>query len=256
MGSLRLKVLLLLSVALLTLSCGIKRPPKPLSPPEYEVRRIGSKVYLIPKTKDIVAEGFVSKNGFFLREDPNSFCFGVRSSQGKEVRSCVGEAKVERPSFEVRVGEEDVEVLLEEGTYRLYPYREGELVPEQQGEVRGGRVELRREFRERKVWITKVIGDVESEPALITVPPIQPPQPKPPEDLIYMVRGEKIYLYWWTGEENVRSLVYKNGKLLTQEPILRNYFVDDLPREETLYEIVLVNEMGGRSEPGKIIYRP
>ena len=256
MGCGKFKILLIILKIGLILSCGIKKPPKPVLPPKYELKRIGSKVFLIPKTKALKAEGFVPVNGLLLKEDPSRFCFKVSGPQGKEVLSCVEEAVKVRPKAEAKVVEDKVEVLMaDKGTYRVYAYKGGELVPKPVMEFSGNRIELKRDYKEKIFGITKVIGKVESEPVVVKIPPLEPPEPEPPEDLRYIVRGGKLYIYW-SGGDDLSFLVYRNGKLLTSEPIVRNYFVDKLPEAETVYEVVSVNRLGGKSKPVRIVYRP
>ncbi len=253
----RFKILFLLLKFGLILSCGIKKPPKPLPPPEYELKRIGSKVYLIPKIKGLKAEGFVPIDGFLVRDDPSRFCFKVSSPKGREVLSCVEEAGAGRPSLEVEVKNDRVEIIAKEvGTYRLYPYRDGKLIPKPLAEVRGRKMEIERGLKPKIVGVTKVMGRVESEPTIVEIPPVEPLRPAPPEDVRYVVRGDKLFLYWWGPDDEVRFLVYRNGKLLTPEPIVSNYYVDELPKRETVYEIVSVNSAGAKSEPARIVYRP
>ena len=252
----KFKILLILLKIGLIFSCGIKKPPKPIPPPQYELKRIGSNVFLIPKTQGLKAEGFVPLDGFLVREDPSRFCFKVSSPQSKKVLVCIEEAVSVRPRFELQIKKDRLVVRMEEeGRYRVYPYRDGKLVPTPLMEVEGGSIELKRDYKKKVFGITKVVGKVESEPVVVKVPPLKPPEPDPPRDLRYIIRGGKIYIYWWGGED-LRFLVYRNRRLLTPEPIVRNYFVDKLPESEAIYEIVSVNRFGGRSKPARIVYRP
>lgn len=257
MGCRGFKILSVILKTSLIFSCGVKGPPKPIPPPEYELRRIGTKVFLIPKTQGLRAEGFVSEGDLLVREDPSRFCFTVYSPGTRRVMACVEEAKGVEPNFRLELREDRVEVLLdEEGRYRVYPYIGGRLHPKVLKEVEGRKIELERGREEKVFAITKVLGKVESEPVLVRVPTLEPPRPKPPREVRYLVKGGRIYLYWWSEEDEAGFLVYRNGKLLTPRPIKRNYFVDDLPVEGAVYEIVSVNEAGGRSEPARIVYRP
>ena len=125
MGCGRFKILLVILKMSLIFSCGVKSPPKPVPPPEYELRRVGTKVFLIPKNRGIKAEGFVPVEGFLIREDPSRFCFRVYSPGRRQVMACVEEAVEGEPTFGLRIEEDRVEVLLDEdGLYRVYPYRE------------------------------------------------------------------------------------------------------------------------------------
>ncbi|WP_157560584.1 hypothetical protein [Hydrogenivirga sp. 128-5-R1-1] len=238
------------------LSCGIKGDVKPLPEPEYKLSRIGNKVYLIPKNEKIVPEGFLKRKGFYVREEPGRFCFSVKHLEGKEELACVGGSPHKRPRLKLEVREEYVRVLFEEGgTYRVYPYEE-ELLPEPVKEVKGDSLSLERRLNPYRVAITMVVGGVESEPVVVEVPPRKPPKPPKPEHLRLVVKGDKLYLYWWTEEEKVGFLVFRNGKLLTRRPLRNNVFVDRVPEGEAVYEVRSVNEFGVESEPARIIYRP
>ncbi len=239
----------------LFLSCGVKSDVKPLPEPEYEVLRIGEMVYLIPKNREVMPEGFRKEDGFFLRRERKKFCFEVKHVEGKSELACVGRAVEEKPSVELRLTREEAVLLFKDpGRYRIYPFR-GELIPRRISEVKGDRAVLKRGYKPYKVAVTKVINGSESPPVIVEIAPREPPKPSRPEGLKLVVRGGKLYLYWWS-EEDVRFLVYKNGELVTPEPTVQNVFVDDLPREKTTYEIRAVNEFGVKSEPVRIIYKP
>lgn len=251
----KLKTALLLLKIAIILGCGIKKSPKPLPLPNYEVKRIGSKVYVIAPVSEVEVKGFEVVNGFFVKEHPDRFCFRIRRLGGREVFHCVNRAKEGKPSVKVSFeGKKATLMFEEEGTYRIYPVKE-HLIPKKVKEFKGRVLVMERTFENRTYAVTKVEGSVESEPAVVNIPPLQPPRPEPPEDVSLVVREGRLYLYWWGGEDN-RYLVYRNGRLLTQEPIIRNVFVDDVPQTETVYEVVSVNKFGVRSEPARIIYKP
>jgi len=183
-------------------------------------------------------------------------CFRVRHAEGKSVLQCVDRASEYIP--EVARRKEDKELVLEmerEGVYRVYPY-ESRIVPSRIGEFKGREVRLKRGFKPYKVAITMVVGRVESKPLIIEVPPIEPPKPPPPSALKFIKKEGKLYLYWSHPDEGVRFEVYRNGQLLTQEAIIQNLYVDNVPERETLYEVIAVSEDGARSEPARVIYKP
>ncbi len=241
---------------LLICACGIKKEPKPPPLPEFEVKRIGSLVFLIPSVPDVEAEGFVKGDGFLVRKEPSRFCFRVGVKGGRETLRCVEGAKDKRPSAEVKLEEDHVILFLrEEGIYRLYPY-EGRLIPKPIMEVRGRVLNVRREYEKKVYALTQVIDNVESQPLLVEVPPIESEAPPPPKRLSFLVRGNRLYLYWSASDEATGFLVFRNGRLLTERPVVGNVFIDDVPAEVTVYEVVAVNRWGRKSKPVRVIYRP
>ncbi len=232
----------------------MKRDPRPLPLPHFDLYRVGSYVYLVPREGEIVAEGFERRNSYLVRRVEDSFCFRVRRVGGRELLRCVARAHLTPPEVEVEVRPESVLLTAPEGRYRLYAYRDG-LVPPPLREF-GGRLELERELEERVYAVTEVLGDVESAPVLIRVPPKEPPEPPPPRDVRYTVRDGRLYIYWWADEGAEGFLVYRDRRLLTETPIRSHVFIDDLPEGEVVYEIVSVNRFGKRSKPAVLRYRP
>lgn len=246
---------LLLNLCLIY-TCGIKKDPKPLPLPEFDLRRIGTYVYLIPKEKGVRAEGFYRQGNFMYRVEEKNFCFRVWKENGRERNVCVEEAYTYRPKAELLL-EEDRLILRfrRSGRYRIYPYTD-RLVPKPIKEFEGSEVFLPREYSTRRYAITEVKGPVESEPLVVEVPPKIPPKSQKPKEVSYVKRGGKIYIYW-SMQENVEGyLVYRNGKLLTPKPIIQNIFVDEEPKKLTRYEIISVNKFGVKSEPAILIYKP
>ncbi|MDQ7038468.1 MAG: hypothetical protein Q9N26_04640 [Aquificota bacterium] len=235
-------------------SCGVKKPPKPPPYPEFQVKRIGDLVYVIPKGREVVVKGFVKGEGFWYRKEEGRFCFKVSHRRGRSVLSCVEGKVTGKPEVEVRVLEDRVVIRARgfEG-YRVYPVMD-ELIPIEVARFRN-ETTLRREHTLRRYGITGVVRGAETEPVIVEVPPLEPPVPDPPEDLSYTVRGNRIVIFWrW--EEGVSYLVYRGDKLLTEKPIKTNVFVDDLPPRVTVYRVVAVNRFGKRSRPAVIVYRP
>jgi hypothetical protein len=234
--------------------CGIKKPPKPPPYPEFQVKRIGDLVYVITADENVVVEGFEKGRGFWFTRREEKFCFKVSHRRGKTVLRCVGASPRGRPRVQVDLREDRVLIRAKGfGLYRIYPVGET-LIPVQVAEFRDTLI-LKRERRTRRFGITGVLRNAETEPVLVEVPPLEPPAPEPPEDLSYTVRGNRIILFW-RGGEGLRYLVYRNGSLVTREPIRANVFVDRLPTSETVYEVVAINRFGKRSEPAVILYRP
>lgn len=252
-----LKFCFILLNFILISSCGIKREPEPLPEPEFRVLRIGTLVYLIPSNKDVVPESFTGRGWYYVKDKPERFCFRVKHLRGKEALVCVPEAYTGKPSAEVILLKDSLKLLFKrEGVYRVYPYREG-LIPKVLKELRGREVLLERKHTPYMVAITELVGDRESEPLILEVPPRKPPEPPPPEGLRYVVREDRLILYWWSGSEDVSGfLVYRNGKLLTEKPIIQNVYEDRLPKGKTIYEVRSVNKFGVKSEPARIIYSP
>jgi len=240
-------------IPLVCTSCGVKRDPQPLPLPEFDLLRIGSRIYVVPRKGEILPEGFERRDSFFIRQEAGRVCFTVRRLEGGKVLSCVQEAVREKPKLEVRVESERV-LVLSKGRFRVYPYR-GELVPRPLKEFTDSLV-LERGFEEKVYAVTQITGSVESPPVLIRVPPKEPPTPPPPKDLSFAVRGGKIYIYWRSEGEVEGFLVYRNGRLLTQKPVKSHVFAENLPAGEAVYEVVSVNRFGRKSKPATIHYRP
>jgi len=256
MGDRFLKFLFLFLNLCLIYACGIKKDPKPLPLPEFDLRRIGTYVYLIPKEKGIHAEGFYKEKDYMYRVEEENFCFRVWKEKGRERNVCVEKAYIYRPEAELIFEEDRLIVRLSRsGKYRAYPYTD-RLIPKLIKEFEGSEVSLPREYSAKRYAITEVKGSVESKPLVVEVPPKIPPKPPKPEEVSYVKRGGKIYIFW-SMQENVKGyLVYRNGKLLTPEPIIQNVFVDKEPKKLMRYEIVSVNKFGVKSEPAVLIYRP
>jgi hypothetical protein len=253
-----LKFVFLFLLSSVIVGCGIKKPPQPLPEPSFEVKRIGKVVYIIPLQKGISAEGFLKKGDFLIRIDGRSFCFNVRHPLGKKKEACVPPAGGEKPSVALELAEDRVILNLRGyGSYRIYPVQEdGFLIPREIKEIKGTKAVLDRRFKDYKVAITGVMPGRESSPLVIEVLSRDPPVPEPPRDLQLVRRGQKIYLYWWHGEENLTFMVLRNGELLTKEPIRTNAFSDKAPQEETLYEVIAINRFNVKSPPARIIYKP
>jgi len=250
-----LKPLAFCSICLAVLSCGVKKDPEPLPLPRFDLYRIGSYVYLVPREGEIVAEGFEKRDSYLVRREEGSFCFRVKRRGGRELMRCVAEAVLSVPEVEVRVEPEGVRLLTPRGRrFRLYPYRDRPIPPPMR--EFSGELLLGREPEERVYALTEVLGSVESAPLTVRVPPAEPPEPPPPRDVRYTVRGERLYLYWWAEEGAEGFLIYRDGRLLTERPIRSHVFVDDLPEGEVVYEIVSVNRFGKKSKPAVLRYRP
>ncbi len=239
-------------------SCGIKKEPKPLPEPEYKLLRLGSYIYVIPKKGGINVEGFDKFHNFFVKKNPLNICFKVKHVEGKIKLECVEKAITEVPPYSLEITEEEVVVrLLKEGEYKLYRV-ETVPIPTSGMKVNCCEVRMKREFMPKKVALTRVVGNRESQPAIIEVPPKAPPEPSPPEKGGYKLRGKNLYIYWWMKEDRgvTGFFVYKNGRRITPEPITANVFRDEAPSEPTVYEVRSVNKFGVESKPLKILYKP
>ncbi len=240
-----------------SLSCGIKKPPEPLPEPQYILLRIGAYVYVIPEKGRLIVDGFQKIDDFFVKRLPYANCFVVKHPLGKERRECVQDAWMEKPSYRVHLHEESVQIVLEEGrAYRLYDFDEVPL-PHTRRDIACCRLSLRRDFTPKRVAITVVSEGVESEPAIVEIPPKKPPKPPKPTRGGYKLLGETLYLFWWADSEDIKGfIVYRNGTKLTPKPIRSNYYREPAPKEVTLYRVFSVNEFGTMSDPLIIHYRP
>ncbi len=249
---------LLIFIFVYILGCGIKKYPVPLPYPEFTIKRIGDKVYLIPETKGIKPEGFVKKGNIFMRIEGDPFCFKVTHELGRSVMRCVEGAKGEPPS--VRVTDLGEEVDLRLGGYnsfRLYRVSGGDIILPHFLETDEGEVRLKKSTKGMRVAISGVLKGVESEPAYVEVPAKEILPPPSPEDLRLIVREGTLYLYWWHKDEDILGfIIRKNGMTVTDRPIRSYVFSEPTPEEETTYEVIAVNRFGKESLPAKITYRP
>ena len=251
----KFKISLVVLNAFTLLSCGIKTDVEPLPKPKYRVLRVGELVYIIPEDKNVIPEGFRKEGNFFVKKERGRFCFRVRHVEGKEETRCVREASSDKPEARVEVEGDHLKLSLEEeGKYRVYPYRD-RLIPQPIEEVEGDLITLKRKYEPYKVAITKVENGIESAPIVVDVPALKPPTPTPPKGVKILKKAGKIYIYWWA-EENMKYMVYKNGMPLTKEPTQATIVSDEIPAQETTYEVIAINEFGVRSKPARIIYKP
>lgn len=245
-------------IFLISFGCGIKKDPVPLPKPDFEIKRIGEKVYLIPGKDVVKAEGFLRKGRYFFRIDSKAFCFKVYHRLGRSVRACVDEALRDSPEITQEITEEGLKLNLSGFVrYRIYSVASGgELIPERSKEVRKQSVFLPRRFKDYEIAVTGVLGSVESDPVYIRIPSREPPTPIPPEDVRIIKKEGKVVLYWSHPEDEVLFEVYRNGALLTPSPIRVMVFSEDDPGKPTVYEIVAVNRFGKKSLPARVFYRP
>ena len=249
---------LLILIFMYILGCGIKKYPVPPPYPEFTIKRIGDKVYLIPETKGIKPEGFVKKGDMFVRIESDPFCFKVTHELGRSVMRCVEGAKGEPPYARVMdLGEEAGIQLSGYRSFRFYRVSGGDIILPHFLETEGGEVRLKKSIKGMRVAITGVLSGVESEPAYVEIPAKEIPPPQPPEDLRLMVRGSTLYLYWWHRDEDILGfIIRKNGMTLTDKPIRSYVFSEPAPEKETTYEVIAVNRFGKESQPARITYRP
>ena len=233
-------------------ACGVKKAPKPPKKPDYEVYRIGKYVYIVPKEEGLKVEKArkVGKNMVIYTKKP--LCFRIQKEGKRTVKECVGGAVEGKPEYGILVRDRELVVKFkEEGTYRVYRYSDMPLPPPI-GEVKGKEIRLERKAEGETYGITKVVGSAETEPVVIRVPPRLFLPPPPPQDVSYAVRGGKIYIFWRSPRDDLRFIVHRNGKPLKEKPIKAPVIVDDLPSEETVYEIFSVDERGLRSKPARL----
>ena len=254
----RLKILFSHLILLISFGCGIKKDPVPLPKPDFEVKRIGEKVYLIPDKDVVKAEGFIRKGKYFFRIDSKAFCFRVYHRLGRSARACVEEAPGESLKIFQEITEDGLIINLSGfERYRIYKVSDkGELIPESSREVRKQSVLLERRYNDYEVAITGVTGSVESEPVFIKVPSKEPPTPSPPQEVKIIKKEGKVVLYWSHPEEDVLFEVYRDGALRTPSPIRVTVFAEEDPGEPAVYEIVAVNRFGKKSLPARVFYRP
>ncbi len=152
-------------------SCGIKKAPLPPVEDYLRVKRVGDFVYII-SSEDIKVEGFVFHKGVWYKREKRAFCFDV--IKDKEKRNiCVQEAIKLKPFVNVREEKDRVEVNLSGfSKYFIYPYRRGWLYVKLGKSVKGNRIYIKRYEKEKCYGITGVVGDRESEPALVCVKPL------------------------------------------------------------------------------------
>ncbi|AAC07436.1 hypothetical protein [Aquifex aeolicus] len=243
---------------LLILSCGIKAPPKPLPEPQFSVKRIGEVVYV--SGQNIEVKNFKKLNEFWYKKEKSSFCFEVKHVKGKSKKVCVKESSGKPPELEIKELKEKVLLIpRESGTFRIYRVVKDKVLYPIPLKEFSKETEVQKDYEPYYIGVTKVLSqDYESEPLIIKISPKPKPVPKPPYSAGYTVKGKKLIIYWFheNYEELIGFNVYKNGKKLNETPLKRNYFEDELPKKETLYEITAVNRFGIESKPVKVFFHP
>jgi hypothetical protein len=180
----------------LTYSCGIKANTKPLESPVVELKRIGSKVFLRSLEGEVVPEGFIKIENYWLREQAQPFCFAVKRIEGKERTECVGGLTEERVSLDLTYYENRVRLNLKGfDTYEVYEL-EGERLNPWTGKKAVDGLELNRDYVKRCYLVVGKRQNAYSEPTEFCVEALPHPPIKEVERLDYRVFGDKLYLIW------------------------------------------------------------
>ena len=249
----RYKLIFISTFGIILFSCGIKKHPKPPLKPNFSVKRIGEYVYVIPKESDISVKSFKYDDKYFYRKTKDEYCFTVKSPGKKKVKRCVDKAVTRMPEVSVNEGEDSVEIHPRGfKRYILYPFEDKPLLDKGK-EFTREKIVIKRDFVKRCYALTGVLGNSESPFYKFCISPKPAPVPQPPRNLSITVKGNTLILVW-SFVEHLEYVVYKNGKEVTR--LKTNVFIDKLPDEETTYEVISVNELGKRSEPARITYRP
>jgi len=177
-------------------SCGIKANPKPLENPVIEVKRIGSKVFLRSLEGEVVPEGFVKVENYWLREQAQPFCFVVKRIEGKKRLECVGGLTEEKVSLDLNYYETKVRLNLKGfDVYEVYEVEGGRLNP-WTGKKAVDKLELSRDYVRRCYLVVGKRQNNYSEPTEFCIEPLPHPPIKDVDRLDYRVSGENLYLIW------------------------------------------------------------
>jgi len=243
---------------LFLLSCGIKAPPKPLPEPQFEIKRIGSYVYVIGEAIEV--KGFEKNGNFWYKKNKNSFCFNIKHIKGKSKKVCVPEANLEKPQVAVKELKESIVIIpVEKGIFRVYRIIKDDLVNPTALKEFQKEIKIPREYKKFYIGITKVLGKgYESSPKVVKISPKPYPAPDPPYSGGYIPSIGKIVIYWFHRDyENLSGFnIYKNGVKLNKKPLKTATFIDKFPREKTVYKITAVNSFGVESKPLEITVYP
>ena len=246
---------ILLGIITIILSCGIKGDPKPVIKPEYSLKILGNFVVIEIRKGKLEGKNFLKKGNFYTKKVKNTECFNI-IGEGTRERICVkGEPlrKVEVDTY--RETDSIVVHLPQDLEYEAYIYRGDLILPPPVASGKGSRVSLPVKGRSYQVRIFLLKEGKAFAYVDVYVPPERVFVP-PPSQVTLLKKGKRIYILWVHPWENVRFKVFKNSSLVTPEPSRSRVFSDRIPKEETLYEIVAVDDLGNESPPARVVYKP
>lgn len=235
-------------------SCGIKANPEVLKEPEVVVRRIGDKVYVKSLSGDIRVKGFERVNGYWVKEDPEAFCFFVERLKGKGKKFCVGKAIQEEPTLKFLEEEEHVKVLTYGfESYRLYDIKEGLLLLESYVEFKDVK-DIERDYWERCYAITGIRDTWESPPVSFCIKPKKAPHIEDVKNLEIRIGIEKLYLVWFYDGDYREFVVYMDGKEVGRT--VGFSFELPIPKEKAIFTVKVIGPLGFESKGSRVIYNP
>ena len=243
-----LKLSFFLSLAL-TYSCGIKANTKPLESPVVELKRIGSKVFLRSLEGEVVPEGFIKTENYWLREQAQPFCFTVKRIEGKKRSECVGGLTEEKVSLDLEYSQEKVKLHLKGfDTYEIYAIEGGRLNP-WAGKKLIDKFELDRDYVKRCYLIVGEKQNNYSEPTEFCVEPLSHPPIKEVERLDYRVFEDKLYLIWSYEPDNFfkEFVVLENDRKIGTT---RTYMFELKRKDEKVTYKVKVRSIYGKESDG------
>ncbi|MCS7278223.1 MAG: hypothetical protein NZ531_05215 [Aquificaceae bacterium] len=244
---------ILLLVFLLT-ACGIKANPEVLKPPEVEIKRVGSKVYIRSLSGEVSVKGFQREGPYWAKEYKEAFCFSVQRLGGKSQKFCVANAIDGMPS--IKISEKEEEVKLEPigfPAYRLYPLKDGLLILEE-GKSLMGSFYIKKEYAERCYAITGVKGNAESYPLNFCVKP-KPPPPVPEVEGLEIREGkDKIYLVWFYPRNYREFVVYEQEREIGRTT---GFSLEaPMPKAKTTFTVKVISPEGFQSRGVSLVYNP
>ncbi|MCX8075431.1 MAG: hypothetical protein N3C57_00215 [Aquificaceae bacterium] len=245
------KLFLLLS---LLAGCGIKSNPKVLEYPVVDIKRIGERVYVKSLSGDIRIKGFERLGNYWIKDNPEGFCFLVERIGERSKNFCVEPSTSIVPSFELLEKDEKV-IVLPSGfeSYYLYPVKDNAIVVEE-GKAFIDSVVIQRDYWQRCYAVAGISGSIQSKAVGLCVKPKPPPRVADVKSLEIREGSRSIYALWSYDEDYREFVVYVDYKEVGRT----KGFAFELPKPEkkVVISVKVINPMGFESEGYFVDYSP